>query len=342
MADTPNINDVMNQIQGYIDNYEDFEKNGPKDSDQHQPTIGELDQFRKDWFYDDWQIRFRELNAFYPLGTKGVVAIPNTTFEEWLYWFQQWAIAFEQDYNKFKKLMFDTISLIEKHLEAIDKTLEDHEKRIQKLEQEVQDIYNKIQDIYNKIGDINNQINDIKNQITNLGDEIKAIQGMLGRYGAVHTIDFTNNPNGWYPTPNVGTHGFGISWAYLSDNNHQLGYQVWINLDRMMAKNTTIHDLQDLTIDMTQVAPDVSVRPMDVEPDYRLWLYDGYVAYMQGTGIGASQNFHMHLQRIDSNHGSLSLNSVSGDYGLLDKTCDQIEVVKGQPNPIITYINPNI
>lgn len=267
MADTPNINDVMNQIQSYIDNYDNFEANGPKDSDQHQPTIGELDQFRKDWFYDDWQIRFRELNAFYPLGTKGVVAIPNTTFEEWLYWFQQWAIAFEQDYNKFKKLVFDTISLIEKHLEAIDKTLEDHEKRIQALEGEVKQIQDEIsqmqhdiqqlqndvsqiksqiQDIYNKLNDINNKIQDLQNQINandqkhqqeeqHLQDEIDDLRNQLKSNIAPNWLDATHPGdgavNGWIDDTSAPQHGLNIQYRWLNQDDHSQGLYLSVSLN---------------------------------------------------------------------------------------------------------------
>lgn len=269
MADTPNINDVMNQIQSYIDNYDNFEENGPKDSDQHQPTIGELDQFRKNWFYDDWQIRFRELNAFYPLGTKGVVAIPNTTFEEWLYWFQQWAIAFEQDYNKFKKLVFDTISLIEKHLEAIDKTLEDHEKRIQALEGEVKQIQDEIaqmqhdiqqlqndvnqiksqiQDIYNKLNDINNKIQDLQNQINandqkhqqeeqHLQDEIDAILKQLHNNIAPNWQNASDEGagavNGWEVDTSANPHGFNVQYRWINQDDHSQGLYLNINYNHV-------------------------------------------------------------------------------------------------------------
>lgn len=344
-ANSQAYKDLMNTMQNMINS---FNANQGNAGSEVHPTTDELEQFHKSWFYNNWSVRFRRLMSFTPLGTRGVIAIPNTTFEEWLWWFHEWMQAFMEDYNAFKKLVLEAFQAIEKHLELIDKEIDDIEKHLsdidghlQRIDNEINQINQKLQDLQDQINTINQKINSLQNQVKNLQDEITAIQGAMGRYGSVHYIDFSNNPNGWVQNPAVGTHGFGITWAYLSDNNHQLGYTVWINIDRMIAKNTTVHNLQPLEIDMTQVAPDVAVRPMDVEPDYRLWLYNGYIGYLQGDGIGTSQNFHMHLTRVDSNHGKLELNGISGDYANLDKTCSTIEIAKGQPNAIITYINPN-
>ena len=200
VTDTSAIQPLINQFDDYI-KYDNEYNHSHEYKHFHHPTITELDHFKKSWFYDDWCVRFRKLNAFNALGTKGVIALPNTTFEEWLYWFQEWAIAWMDDYNQFKKMVYEALQLIEKHLEAIDKTLEDHEKRIEKIEDEIQDIYNKIkqlqdeiqdiynkikqlqteidkinneiQDIYNKIGDLQNQINNLRNQVNQNTQDIK-------------------------------------------------------------------------------------------------------------------------------------------------------------------------
>ena len=76
-----------------------------------KPTIDELNQFQKTWFYHNWDVRFRKLASFSALGTRGAIAIPNTTFEEWLYWFHEWATHFADDYNEFKKLVYQAIKL---------------------------------------------------------------------------------------------------------------------------------------------------------------------------------------------------------------------------------------
>lgn len=56
--------------------------------------INELEQFKKDYFYNNWLVRYRRIASFTPLGTRGVIAIPNTTFEEWLVWFEAMFDAF--------------------------------------------------------------------------------------------------------------------------------------------------------------------------------------------------------------------------------------------------------
>ena len=366
VTDTSAIQPLINQFDDYI-KYDNEYHHSHEFKHFHRPTIAELDHFKKSWFYDDWCVRFRKLNAFNALGTKGVIAIPNTTFEEWLYWFQEWAIAWMDDYNQFKKMVYEALQLIEKHLEAIDKTLEDHEKRIEKIEDEIkdiyskiQDIYNKIQDIYNKIADLQNQINNINNEINQINQEIKdlenkeqqdinnikneinGIKGLLGRYGTLHYIDFSDNQDGWEQNPESSVHGFGVMWAYLTDTNHSAGYQVWINIDRMIAKNVSINNLKPLTIDLTQVAPDIETRPMDVVPDYDLWLYSGYLGYASGTNVGASGNMHFHMTKIDSNHAQIHFQGMSGEYSNLSAQLTQLEVAKGKPNPIITYINPDM
>ena len=359
VTDTSAIQPLINQFDDYI-KFDNEYNHSHEYKHFHHPTIAELDHFKKSWFYDDWCVRFRKLNAFNALGTKGVIAIPNTTFEEWLYWFQEWAIAWMDDYNQFKKMVYEALQLIEKHLEAIDKTLEDHEKRIEKIEDEIKDIYNKIkqlqdeidkinneiQDIYNKISNLQNQVNqntqDIKNLENKEQTDINTIKGLLGRYGQMHYINFSDNQDGWEQNPESSVHGFGVMWAYLTDNDHQAGYQIWINIDRMIAKNVSVSDLKPLTIDLTQVAPDVATRPMDVTPDYNLWMYNGYIAYINGPNVGASGNIHFHMTKVDSNHAKINFMGMSGEYSNGSVTLTQIEIAKGKPNPIITYINPDM
>lgn len=152
LTNLPAYQAIMNQINKMLNFYN---QNG-KPIDH---GIGDLEQFRKSWFYNDWLWRFRRLMSFTPLGTRGVIAIPNTTFEEWLYWFYQWAQAFEDDYNAFKKLVLEAIQVIEKHLELIDK--------------EIDDINNHLKVIDQEITNINNQINNINNQIKQLQDQVK-------------------------------------------------------------------------------------------------------------------------------------------------------------------------
>lgn len=131
-----------------------------------KPTIDELNQFQKTWFYHNWDLRFRKLASFSALGTRGAIAIPNTTFEEWLYWFHEWAIHFANDYNEFKKLVYQAIKLLEKHMEVIDKRLTEIENRLTEIERQ-------LRDIYDKIAQINKEISDLQNRVAKLEKDLQ-------------------------------------------------------------------------------------------------------------------------------------------------------------------------
>ena len=132
-----------------------------------KPTIDELNQFQKTWFYHNWDLRFRKLASYSALGTRGAIAIPNTTFEEWLYWFHEWAIHFADDYNEFKKLVYQAIKLLEKHMEVIDKRLSAIENRLSEIEKE-------LRDIYDKIAQINRDIATLQERVTHLENDLQA------------------------------------------------------------------------------------------------------------------------------------------------------------------------
>ena len=164
-GDEENFKEIMNEINGYME----WHKN-----QETPPAIGDLDQFHKSWFYNNWLVRFRHLSAFSSLGTRGVIAIPNTTFEEWLWWFHEWAEALTDDYNKFKEMVYEALLLIQKHLEAIDNVLEDHEKRITAIENDIKQIK---QDITN----LKNEVTKLGDTLTKLGDTVTNIQQQLGK-----------------------------------------------------------------------------------------------------------------------------------------------------------------
>lgn len=164
---------IMNEINGYMD----YHKN-----QETPPAIDELDQFHKTWFYNNWSVRFRRLASFTNLGARGVIAIPNTTFEEWLWWFHEWAEALTDDYNAFKKMVYEALLMIQKHLEAIDKVLKNHEDRITTLENEVKSIKQEIKNLHD-------EITNIKQDITNLRNDVNNIQNQLGKNnGALEKI----------------------------------------------------------------------------------------------------------------------------------------------------------
>lgn len=164
---------IMNEINGFMD----YHKN-----QETPPALDELDQFHKTWFYNNWSVRFRRLASFTNLGARGVIAIPNTTFEEWLWWFHEWAEALTDDYNEFKKMVYEALLMIQKHLEAIDKLLKNHEDRITTLENEIKSIKQEIKNLHD-------EITNIKQDITNLRNDVNNIQNQLGKNnGALEKI----------------------------------------------------------------------------------------------------------------------------------------------------------
>ena len=142
------------------------------DNSFSKPTIDELNQFQKTWFYHNWDLRFRKLASYSALGTRGAIAIPNTTFEEWLYWFHEWAIHFADDYNEFKKLVYQAIKLLEKHMEVIDKRLTAIEDRLTEIEKELKDIYNKIAQINKDIANLQERVTHLENDLQTKYNEL--------------------------------------------------------------------------------------------------------------------------------------------------------------------------
>lgn len=166
--DSPDYQKLMHQIQDMIN-----QLNG--DTHHHHHHEDDLKQFHKSQFYKDWWHRFHRL------GERGAIAIPNTTFEEWLVWFWAWAQAFQDDYNKFKDLVLNAIETIEKHLEIIDGEIDDINKHLQKIDEEIdqinaqlkvinqqiQEIINSIKELGGKVDKITNDVNNIKNDVNN-------------------------------------------------------------------------------------------------------------------------------------------------------------------------------
>ena len=102
--------EIIKRINCMIKNNEEYK----------QPVIDDLNQFEKNWFYNNWEVRFRQIASFSALGTRGVIAIPNTTFEEWLYWFHEWLVSFSEDsrldlfgkYSSFKAIRLFLLYLL--------------------------------------------------------------------------------------------------------------------------------------------------------------------------------------------------------------------------------------
>lgn len=63
----------------------------------------DIKSFQGTSFYRTWS------SAFEKLGMNVVISIPSSTFDEWLWWFKQWADKFGQNYIDFKVLVDNTL-----------------------------------------------------------------------------------------------------------------------------------------------------------------------------------------------------------------------------------------
>ena len=95
--------------------------------------IPDLPAFKQSSFYTTWS------SAFQSLGLTGVIAIPNTAFDEWLYWFQEWGKAFVKNYNDFKDLVNQTFTELNKDIETINGDLTTLHQKDNDIEKEIND-----------------------------------------------------------------------------------------------------------------------------------------------------------------------------------------------------------
>lgn len=185
--------EIIKRINCMIKNNEEYK----------QPVIDDLNQFEKNWFYNNWEVRFRQIASFSALGTRGVIAIPNTTFEEWLYWFHEWLVSFSEDYYEFKSLCYEGLKLHEKHLTLHDKQIAEIMNRLGGLDDTTLNNFN---DLVNRIEGLQQQINDtdtkfdkktsdISNKVSQLTETVENIrQDLQSKIDVINSnIDSLNN-----------------------------------------------------------------------------------------------------------------------------------------------------
>lgn len=164
----------------------------------------EFEQFKKSWFFHYWHHRFARL------GNVGVISIPNTTLEEWIYWLYEWSIKFTDDYNKFKKLVFEAIKLHEEHLNILDNKVKDLEERVTELERQVQLIWQKINEILEQINQIWSKINEMQNTINSLQQQINELKANNEKLNKIiqnltESGAWNPNTNDFYPDRDIAT-----------------------------------------------------------------------------------------------------------------------------------------
>lgn len=258
----------------------------------------ELQQFHRGHFYRQWWHRFRRL------GSVGVIAIPNTTLEDMIYWLYEFMRAYQEDYNEFKKLVCQALNLHEEHLRIIDGVLKDHEDRIKEIERQLVEIWKKIEELTREIANIKQEITNIKNDITNINGRLDGLEQTVNSFKAnIFNVSFSHSlagslSNNWRKGSEHDA-GFGVLWDWNNAQDHSQGihYQFLLNyLYNDNATNGTISNGVEIgKVPVPQEWLNEGYRPRTD------WIYSGYI--VQGSGL-ATQLF-INCVPIDGNQISI-------------------------------------
>lgn len=346
-ANSQAYRDLMKTMQNMIDS---FNANQGNQGTEVHPTTDELDQFHKSWFYNNWSVRFRRLMSFTPLGTRGVIAIPNTTFEEWLWWFHEWMQAFMEDYNAFKKLVLEAIQAIEKHLELIDKEIDDIEKHLQDIDDHLKRIDEEINQINQKLQDLQNQINEINQKIQNLQDQINNLTNKVNQNDQAHKneenhlqqeIDDLRNQlksniapnwinatqpgegavNGWVDDSSAPQHALNIQYRWLNQDDHSQGLYLSVSLNHCYNPNYSPGQKDTmLDVDLTNFVNEThAIIPNEQWPSSS----GSYYTSNQRNGFGLHWKYDS-----NSHHMTVNIEYRDGVYAA-DKWPDKIVLING-------------
>lgn len=213
-----NFDDIVRQVEDNINKLPKRKKRVPLD-------YREFEQFKKGWFYRNWYHRFRRL------GQVGVISIPNTSLEDWIVWLYEWSIKMTDDYNQFKKLVWEAIKLHEEHLKILDGRVDDLEDRVEEIERQLVEIWKRIEELTREINEIHNELNNIKNDITNLQNQInnlktqnnKLIQNLINSGAWEGTLEDGNlKPDRNIATGNINFFGGSTDGgSFIRTNNGQ-------------------------------------------------------------------------------------------------------------------------
>lgn len=241
----------------------------------------EFKQFKKGWFYHHWAHRFRRL------GNVGVIAIPNTSLEEWIYWLYEWADAFVDDYNKFKDLVFEAIKLHEEHLNIVDSQVEDLKDRVEEIERQLVLIWEEIRKLIEEINKIKAEVNYIKNDITNIYNEINNLHetdnNLQNQVNSIKQNIFNvSSPNrlvgalrnGWTMKHESPQEDIAIIWGWNSEEDHTQGVHWQLVLNYLYKDNANFEGVLN-NDSLIGIIPNIPEEHWKIGEN---WLYSGYVA----------------------------------------------------------------
>lgn len=186
----------------------------------------EFEQFKKGWFYHNWSHRFRRL------GSLGVIAVPQTSLIDFIYWLYSWSETYTDDYNKFKDLVFEAIKLHEAHLDILDAQVKDLQIRVEEIERQLVLIWDEIRKLIQEVNNLKQVIENITNEVNNLKQEVnnlkannekldKIIQNLISS-GAWNSDTNDFNPNRNIATGNINFFGGSTDGgSFIRTNNGQ-------------------------------------------------------------------------------------------------------------------------
>lgn len=120
------------------------------------PTAEELKVFAKTDFYQGWKKRFDKLAN---LGATGVIATPNTTFDEWLYYFKQWSELYATDYQSFKDMADDAVRSLN---DGYKQNKEDYKTMADNIQTGFENTSQTMKDIMGDVANLKNQVNNLE------------------------------------------------------------------------------------------------------------------------------------------------------------------------------------
>lgn len=128
----------------------------PIDHIEDTPTADELKAFAKTDFYQSWKKRFDKLAN---LGATGIIATPNTTFDEWLYYFKQWSELYATDYQNFKDMADDAVRSLNN---GYKQNKEDYQTMASDIQTGFENTSQTMKDIMSDVANLQNQVSKLQ------------------------------------------------------------------------------------------------------------------------------------------------------------------------------------
>lgn len=203
---TTNADNVINGVNTSL---------GLNDTINSTDVPDELLPFNEAQFYHDWKLRFKQL------GLIGAISLPNTTFQEWLYWFHEWATTFTKDYKAFNQLTYDTLQALNQRMTIQDTNIDQMLTSNQAIVEQDKLLQQRLSDYLDQFVDLKNQVNTFQTSLNDVWRAINALSGQYTwlQYGTDFKVVFRNN---WQPKTNWQPPRVGVT---MTTNNAMIWVQ---------------------------------------------------------------------------------------------------------------------